>query len=579
MKISEYRFKVHYSFIMMKRFFFIVLVFFSLVPSARAQAHDAQVIAAMKLVDLGNARDAADELRQLIATNPKNAEAHAGLAIALLASNKVPDALTEAQAAFDIDRHNELARIARGMVYGKQGRIQDALDEFHQAIKIDPKDVGAMVALSRYYISIDSLKPAEISLYQAQALNDKDVRSFLGLAELYERQHIPDLAIGQYEQAMKLDPNDERVHTALAGLYLRTRKYNESAKEWLKVIAIDSNYADAYYQIANLYFLAKQYQNAANFSGRYVKLKPNDIYGQWLYARSLTEAGLYQQALPALQAVAANDSLRALSQLLLARSYFYSKDYQKALDIYKSAKTFGPEDYSSYGDALVLSGDTVGGIEQLKKSLVGDTVRTAQEKLQTQSAVGQLLYQQKRYDESAQVFAQIADANPSVNAYLSAGQIYGLAKKPDLAKTYYDKALALDPKSLKVGMQMSLDALSSDSTEEALTTFTKLEEAAKSANSPDTAAIAAGFIAFHYAANKEWKTVVEHLAPAVEALETTTSPYRVSFTLLLAQSYHQLHELDKAKKYYDETLKLDPNNEGAKQGLDYLKQTPTGKKK
>ena len=316
-----------------------------------------------------------------------------------------------------------------------------------------------------------------------------------------------------------------------------------------------------------LYFLAKQYPNAAFYAGKYVKLKPNDINGQWLYARSLTEAGLYQQALPALQAVAANDSLRALSQLLLARSYFYSKDYQKALDIYKSAKTLGPADYSSYGDALVLSGDTAGGIEQLKKSLVGDSVRTPQEKLQTQSAIGQLLYQQKRYEESAQVFAQIANANPSVDAYLSAGEIYSLAQKPDLAKANYDKALAISPNSLKVQMQMSRDALLSDSTEEALATFNKLHEAAITAGSKDTAAIAEGFVAYHYAALKEWKTAIEHLAPAVEALETTTSPYRVSFTLLLAQSYHQEHELDKAKKYYDETLKLDPNNEGAKQGL------------
>ncbi len=136
----------------------------------------------MKLVDLGNSHDAADQLRQLTTTEPKNAEAHAGLAIALLAQNKVTDALTEAQAGFDIDRHVELVRIARGIVYGKQGRMDDALSEFHQAIKIDPKDVGAMVALSRYYISIDSLKPAEITLYQAQALNGKDVRSFLGLS-------------------------------------------------------------------------------------------------------------------------------------------------------------------------------------------------------------------------------------------------------------------------------------------------------------------------------------------------------------------------------------------------------------
>jgi tetratricopeptide (TPR) repeat protein len=49
--------------------------------------------------------------------------------------------------------------------------------------------------------------------------------------------------------------------------------------------------------------------------------------------------------------------------------------------------------------------------------------------------------------------------------------------------------------------------------------------------------------------------------------------------LLLAQSYHQLQELDKAKKYYDEVLKLDPENAGAKQGLEYLKAAPVPEKK
>jgi tetratricopeptide (TPR) repeat protein len=286
----------------------------------------------------------------------------------------------------------------------------------------------------------------------------------------------------------------------------------------------------------------------------------------------LTEAGQYQLALPALQAVAFNDSLRALSQLLLARSYFYSTDYPKALDIYKSAPSLGPKDLAFYGDALIVSGDTVQAIDKLKLSLVGDTVRTPEEKLQTEQVVGQLLYEQKRYEESAQVFAQMADANPSVAAYLSAGQIYGLAKKPDRAKTYYDKALALDPNSLKVRMQMSLDELSTeDSADAALAAFEKLDETAKAAGSADTAALAEGFIGYHYAALKEWKSAIEHLEPAVTALAETTSPYRVSFTLLLAQSYHQLHEFDKAKKYYNETLKLDPNKDGAKQGLEYLK--------
>ncbi len=546
---------------------------------AFAQATDARVKAALRLVDLGNAREAAATLQQLVQQEPKNAEAHAGLALADVDLALIPSALTEAQTAFDIDRHNVLVRIARGTVYGKQGRVQDALKDFQDALKSNDKEIGTYLALSHYYISIDSLKPAEILLYRAQQTNDKDVRSYLGLAELYERQRIPDLAIGQYEQALQRDPNDVIVHAKLAGLYFRTRKYNESAGEWLKIIRIDSTYSDAYYRIANLYFLAHQFGNAAMYATRYAALRPDDINGQWLLARALTENGQYKEALPALQAVSSNDSLRALSQLLLARSYFFSKDFTKALDIYRNSNSLGPLDLSNYAAILVTQGDTVGGIEQYKKSLVGDTIRTAQEKLQTQIAIINLLYKQKRYEEAGQIFADLAQASPSVHWYLSAGQAYGSAKKPELAKQYYDKALALEPNSVAVHYQIAFDALTTDAgAPAALEAFEKLEATAKAAGSADTAALAEGFQAYHYGAKKDWQKASEHLEEAVKPLEGGKSPFLLNFELLLAQSYHQLHEIEKAKLWYEKVLKLDPENKGAKEGLDFIRQSGSDEK-
>lgn len=538
------------------------------------QATDNRVKAALRLIDLGNAHEAVTQLQQLLQQEPKNAEAHAAMALADVELGNITAAMSEAQTGFDLDRHDVLVRIARGTVYGKQGKVQDALKDFQDALKTNDKEIGSYLALSHYYITIDSLKPAEILLYRAQSVNNNDVRSYLGLAELYERQRIPDLAIGQYEQAVQRDPNDVVVHAKLAGLYYRTRKYNESAGEWLKIIRIDSTYSDAYYQIANLYFLAHQYANAAMYATKYAALKPNDIRGQWLLARALTENGQYKEALPALQAVSTNDSLRALSQLLLARSYFFSKDYDKALDIYKNSTTLAPPDLSNYAAILITRGDTSGGIEQYKKSLVNDTVRTAQQKLETELAIVNLLFKQKRYEDAGQVFADMAAASPSVQWYTQAGQSYMFAKKPDIAKQYYEKALALNPNSLGVRYQMAYDELLTDAgTDAALASFNKLAEVAKSANSNDTAAIAEGFVAYHYGAKKDWAKVAEHMEQAVKGLENSKSAFLPQFELVLGQSYHQLHEFGKAKEYYEKVLKIDPENKGAKEGLDYLKQS------
>jgi tetratricopeptide (TPR) repeat protein len=561
---------------------FSVLPLFLSLSSAMAdpQANDARVKAALKLLDLGNAQEAQTQMQQLVQQEPKNAEAHAALALADVDLGNVNDALTQAQAGFDLDRKNVLVRIARGTVYGKQGKVQDALKDFNEALKANDKEIGTYLAFSHYYLSIDSTKPAEILLYRAQSINNNDARTYLGLAELYEKQHIKDLAISQYQQAEKIDPNDVVVHAKLAGLYYRTGKYNESAGEWLKIIHIDSTYADAYYQIANLYYLATQYANAAVYATKYAALRPNDIRGQWLLARALTDNGQYKDALPALQAVSSNDSLRALSQLLLARSYFFSKDYAKATDIYKNAKMLGPQDMSNYAYILITQGDTTGGVEEYKKSLVNDTVRSAQQKLETQMAIVNLMYKQKRYEDAAQIFVDLANASPSEKWYVSAGQSYMLAKKTDLAKQYYEKALTINPNSLGVRYQMAYDELLTDAgTDAALASFEKLKEVATSQNSKDTAAIAEGFIGYHYGTKKDWAKVVEHMEDAVKGLENSKSPFLIQYEVVLAQAALQTQEHAKANLWAERVLKEDPDNKAAKEVREFLKQIEQNKKK
>jgi tetratricopeptide (TPR) repeat protein len=538
--------------------------------SAFAQASDSRVRAALKLVDLNNAREAVPALQQLVQQEPKNAEAHAGLVLAYLASGNPTMATSEASTAYELDRKNVLVRIARATLYGSQKRVGDALTEFNQALKLNDKEVGSYLALSHYYISIDSLKPAEIMLYRAQSINDKDVRPFLGLADLYERQRIPDLAIKQYEQAKSLDPNDVTVMAKLAAMYLRGKHYNESIREWLHIVKVDSTYPDAYYQIANLYFLNGDYALAANYAEKYSELRPEDLDGQWLYARALTETGQYQKALPALEKLQVNDSLKTLSAVLRARGYFYSHDYQKALDIFKAATSMSPMDYDIYGKALIVTGDTAAGIEKLKTSLVNDTVRKPEVKLQEQTLIGQMLYSQKRYADAAQAFAALAEANPTPEYYLTAAEVYTTAKMPEQANAMYDKALAKDPTSLKV-LTSKARAQSTDlCAQQTFDAWQSLIDAAKAKSDDTTAAIGYGWQGYYYATKKDWKKATEVLEKAAKGLEVTKSAYRVSFELLLAQSYHQLMEVEKADHWYHEVLKLDPDNKDAKKGLELL---------
>ncbi len=538
--------------------------------SLRAQS-DPQIKHALQLIELGNPQQATEEMSRLVQQSPKSADAHGAYAMALLANNNLAQAQTEAQAAFDLDRKSVLARTARGMVYGKQGQVQDALKEFNQALKIDEKDVGTYLALSRYYLSIDSNKPAEVTLYKAQAANDKDVRSYIGLAELYEKQHINQLAIDQFEAAKKIDSNDLTVLANLAGLYHRTKQYDNSINQWIKINRLDSTYAPADYEIANLFYLAGRYVDASYWAQRYVQLRPNDVNGNWLLARALTKNNQFTQALVPLQQASTNDSLKALSQLLIAQSYFYSKDFPKAIDAYKNARALSAEDEEFYGRSLFLSGDTAQAIEKLMLSVnMNDTTRTPAAKLDAINQLGFMLQATHRNLEAADLYAKIADEQKSPDYLIYAAQMYNLAGKRDTASQFYEKALQKDPSSLKAYEGLGTLLLQKDPTSPRMKeVFTKVADLAKAKNSSEDLGIGYWGLGQSAYYAKDFTGAADDFTLALKSFDPK-SPYLCNTYLTMAVSYHSLKKYPEAIEYYKKSLVCDPNNETVVKNLKNL---------
>jgi tetratricopeptide (TPR) repeat protein len=546
------------------------LSFIAQPESGFSQAKDAKVKRAMQQLEIGATRQAIDELKKIVAESPKSAEAHGALALAYLQNKQVDLAATEAQAAFDLDRKAVIARIARASVYGKQGNHKDAIKEFEQATKLDDKEIATQLALARYYLSLDSTKPAEIMLYRASAINDRDVRPYLGLGELYEKQRTRDLAIKQYEEAKKLDPNDVTVRAKLAGLYYRNRQYNESIAEWIGITKIDESFSQAYYQIGNLYYLADQHANAAAAFKTYTEKEPDDILGYWMLAQALTENNQFQQALPALEKVAQNDSLKSKSEILLAKSYTFSKEYPKAIEIYKRKSDLSPADLDAYGRALILTSDTTGAIDVLRKAIVNDTDRAEAAHNATVNLLSAMLRQTKRYSEAAEVYREIVAKNPSMENLNALAFIYAQGAMEPQALEVYNQMLAKDANSL-AALKGIADMYAKEPTNPKLKeSYEKVAVAAEKAGNKDIQGQSEFWIGYYHYSVKEFGTAIPRLLKATTLLPSD-SPYYTNLALVLAVSYQQEKDKANAIKWYNEVIKRDPNNKTAKEQLQNLK--------
>ncbi|HET9136995.1 MAG TPA: tetratricopeptide repeat protein, partial [Candidatus Kapabacteria bacterium] len=261
----------------------LLAVFTIFAATVYGQSVNEQINKSLKLIEIGNPKQALSDLQTLSSSNPKNADVMGALAIAMMQNGKpLGDVEPILAKAYDMERKSVLVRVGRGMLFNRQGKRDDASKEFAQAIKLDPKNIGTYLYTARFYHAADSMKAAEITLLQAQVVNEKDVRTYIGLAEHYEKQHAYDLAIEQYQDAKKIDPNDVTVMANLAGLYYRQRRWDDAINEWIKITKVDPTYSRAYFEIASIFFKARQYKNAAEYAEKYVQLAPNDVDGNWL---------------------------------------------------------------------------------------------------------------------------------------------------------------------------------------------------------------------------------------------------------------------------------------------------------
>ena len=554
-------------------FFLIIFLVFSLAGTILSQTSNERIKKDLQLIELGNPNQALIDLMKLTGENSKDPEAHAALALALIGTGDISNAAKEVDIAYDHERKNVLVRVARGVLFGKQGKRNDAVEEFNRAIKINDKDIATYLYLARFYISVDSLKPAEIILYRAQSVDAKDVRPFLGLAELYEKQHSLDLAIEQYQDAKKIDPKDVTVISNLAGLYFRVQQYNNAIKEWDNLTKVDPNYARAYYEIAHIYDISDDHVNAAKYAEKYIALEPDNQDGIWLLARSLAESNQYQKAQPYLEKAAKNDSLKGLTDLYLARSYFFDKNYTKANQLYSASKNLSAYDLYYYGFSLISSGDTTMGMYKWKDELKADSSGRAEEKLHVRQQIIAYLNIQKKYGEIADIYIGVAKMKNSADDYASAGQFYNVANMPEQAQTAFEAALKIDPKSIKA--QVGIADVMGKNPEKLADAEKMIDNAAVNALAPEdkeTIGNSYARLGIQYYTAKDYEGSARVLENKSLKYLTGKSLFLINVYKVLGAAYLQEKNFKKSSEFYKKAQEINPDDEDVKKGLDFIKQ-------
>ncbi len=203
-----------------------VLDVYKQILALNAESAEADMLAGEALDETGDNAGATEQFRAAVRSNPKEPNAHFGLAYLLWAQNQFPEAAREFQAELDNDpRHLQaraylgdcyvhlndyakalpelkkavaadpsfaLVHLDLGIVYGEEGRKDDAIDELQRAIALDPKDVAPHWRLAKLYQSMGRKEDAKAEFAKASTMNKESLQASHALYEkLLESQRAP----------------------------------------------------------------------------------------------------------------------------------------------------------------------------------------------------------------------------------------------------------------------------------------------------------------------------------------------------------------------------------------------------
>jgi tetratricopeptide (TPR) repeat protein len=247
----------------------------------RRQALSESAQAAIDHRDLPQARGLLD---QLVAENPRSAEAHLRIGKVLQLQGALDAAAAEYRKALEIDKDYVDALVGLGQILHTLGHDEVALKRFSQAIEIEPKKAEAHFAEGEAYESLGRKTEALGAYFRALEIDPASPETILRVAALQLGRDQPDQALARLDQVLQLAPtNSEARH--LRGMAHLALKHPDAAIDDLRAAASKlPDRSDVFVHLAEALAAARKTPEAIAAAENAVKLDPASVE-----ARALSE--------------------------------------------------------------------------------------------------------------------------------------------------------------------------------------------------------------------------------------------------------------------------------------------------
>ena len=306
-------------------------------------------------------RDAINDFKKLVAADPINGENYFYFGDCYFEMEELDSAKIMWKKGYEVDKLRALPLVGQGRVLWLEGNATGAKAEFTKALLLTKKDKLKKAEVIRGIVEIyveaptKNLDEALILIEEAILKDPTNEDNYLLKGDALYARNSSDAseALKAYNQVLVINPKSPRGIVRKALIYQRARNEAEANKMYNEAKAIDPTYAPAYRLNAELFMMFGKNDKAIENWLKYLELN-NNIESRYRYVNALYGASQWCVMLPQLDILVASNMNNFFIQRFYAFAYANcatdSLNLDKALSASDRFFSMVPTDKINYQD-------------------------------------------------------------------------------------------------------------------------------------------------------------------------------------------------------------------------------------
>ncbi|MGA3193801.1 MAG: tetratricopeptide repeat protein [Terriglobales bacterium] len=296
----------------------------------------------------GRLSAAAGVYSQILAVQPKHADALNLLGVIATQAGRADDAVRFIQAAIaetpsNASFYNNLGNALQG-----QGKMQDAVGAYQKALALQPNDADTHFNLGGLLARLERYGEAEASYRRALDLQPAMAEGHNNLGFVLHRQWKFPEAVASYGKAIARAPQYAEAHSNLGNVRRDQGDYEAAKASLQQALSLKPDYAEAHYNLGNVFLETGQLTEAAVSFQKAIESNPKLAVAHDNLGTAFRKLGRFDEALASHRNAIRIDPAFAGAHCNLGAALQEQGHFGEAVESYKRALSIRPDYAEAY---------------------------------------------------------------------------------------------------------------------------------------------------------------------------------------------------------------------------------------